>query len=49
MATHECYDCGGTGKENIVIIRRGMAENKEENCSTCEGKGMMRNGEPSDF
>jgi len=47
MVSYECPSCGGSGKKDIVIIRDGKATNEKETCSTCNGSGIMRNGQPS--
>lgn len=49
MVSYDCPSCGGRGKEEVIIIRNGEVTKTEENCSTCKGSGIMRNGEPSSF
>ena len=49
MVSYECPSCGGSGKQEIIIIRGDEVNKEKETCSTCYGSGIMRNGEPSTF
>lgn len=47
MVSYDCPTCGGSGKEKVVEIRsQGRVSDRLDDCMTCFGGGIMRNGRP---
>jgi len=46
MVSWDCPQCGGSGKEEVTIMRGGKVTQFRDDCSRCYGAGTFRNGIP---